>query len=79
MSDIIHVGAAQDGSVLQFPFSAKYWLKVCNPFTGVGGIVDLTKGAYYSVSEIERLGLGLYCKQVYRDLNECFYDGESED
>ena len=77
MSEIIHVSAAQDGSVLQFPFSAKYWLKVCNPSTGIGGIVDLTNGAYYPVSEIERLEMGLYCQQIFQDLNECFY-GESE-
>ena len=73
MNDIIHVGSASDGSIVMFPFSARYWLKVCNPNTGVGGIVDLAKGAYYPMGEIERLGMGLYCQQVYADLNELFY------
>ena len=73
MDEIIHVSSARDGSIIKFPsLPTKYWLKVCNPNTGVGGIVDLDRGAYYSISEIEKLGIGLYCNQIFRDLNECF-------
>jgi hypothetical protein len=44
--------------------------------TGLGGVVDLVNGAYYSVSELEAQGLGHYCKQIFNDLDECYY-GES--
>ena len=74
-NELIHIGAAKDGSVVMFPFSAYYWIKVCNPTTGIGGVVNLG-GAYYPVSELEARGLGLYCKQIFNDLDECYY-GES--
>ena len=77
--EIIHVGAARDGSIVMFPFSDKYWLKVCNPKSGVGGIVDITNGAYYPVSEIESLGKGNYCKCVYDDLEDFFCTMSEED
>ncbi len=75
-NELIHISTAKDGSIVMFPFSARYWLKVCNPTTGLGGVVDLVKGAYYPTSELDALGLGHYCKQIFNDLDECYY-GES--
>lgn len=72
-NNLIHISAAKDGSIVMFPSSAYYWMKVCNPTTGIGGVVNLGKSTYYPVSELETQGIGLYCKQIFNDLDECYY------
>lgn len=41
MNEIIHVSAAPDGAILEIPFCSRYFMKVCNPHTGVGGVIEL--------------------------------------
>jgi hypothetical protein len=76
MDEIIHVGAAPDGAILEFPFSACYFMKVCSPYTGVGGVVELFHGAYFTYADLEKRGLGQYCKVLYKNLNALYYEDE---
>lgn len=79
MSEIIHASSAPDGSVLMFPFSACYFLKVCDPYTGKGGVVELFKGAYYSIPEgLEKRGLGVYCKVTHKDIDALYGINEED-
>ena len=50
--DIVHIGSVKDGSIVMFPFSAYYFMKVCNPSTGVGGVVELFHGAYLTYDDL---------------------------
>ena len=70
--EIIHVGAAPDGAILEFPFSACYFMKVCNPYSGVGGVVELLRGAYFTYADLEKRGVGQYCKIVYKNLDALY-------
>jgi hypothetical protein len=45
-----------DGSVIRFPNSARYYMKVCDK-NGVGGIVTLDTGMYVKTSDLSYLGL----------------------
>lgn len=76
MSEVIHVSAAPDGAILEFPFSACYFMKVCNPYTGVGGVVELLRGAYLTYADLEKCGVGQYCKVLHRDLDALYYEDE---
>lgn len=76
MNEIIHVSAAPDGAILEFPFSACYFMKVCNPYTGVGGVVELLRGAYFTYADLEKRGVGQYCKVIHKDLDALYYEDE---
>ncbi len=75
-NDLVHISTVRDGSIVTFPSSAYYWMKVCSPITGIGAVVNLGKGTYYLTNELEVRGLGVYCRQIFNDLDECYY-GES--
>lgn len=46
-----------DGSVIQFPNSVRYYMKVCDE-NGVGGVVALDNGLYVKTSDLSScLGL----------------------
>lgn len=46
-----------DGSIIQFPHSARYYMKVCDE-NGVGGVVALDNGLYVKTSDLSScLGL----------------------
>lgn len=76
MNEIIHVSAAPDGAILKFPFSACYFMKVCNPYTGVGGVVELLRGAYFTYADLEKRGVGQYCKVIHKNLDALYYEDE---
>lgn len=76
MNEIIHVSAAPDGAILEFPFSTCYFMKVCNPYTGVGGVVELFYGAYFTYADLEKRGVGQYCKVIHKDLDALYYEDE---
>ena len=73
MNEIIHVSTAPDGAILEFPFSACHFMKVCNPYTGIGGAVDLSHGAYFTYDDLEKRGVGQYCRVVCGDLDDLYY------
>lgn len=68
--DIVHIGSVKDGSIVMFPFSAYYFMKVCNPSTGVGGVVELFHGAYLTYDDLEKRELGVYCRVYYDNLTD---------
>ena len=72
MDKIINVKDAPNGAILWFPFSANHYMKVSNPYTGEGAIVDITNGALYSYDDLDKRGIGHYCQAVYEDLNELY-------
>ena len=78
MNELIHVSAALDGEILEFPHSACYFMKVSNPYTGVGGVVELVEGAYYTYADLEQRGVGKYCKVIYKKLNDLYFEDEED-
>ena len=76
MNKIIHVSAALDGEILEFPNSACYFMKVSNPYTGAGGVVELVEGAYYTYADLEKRGVGQYCKVLYKNLDALYWEDE---
>lgn len=73
-----HVSSVKDGSIIFFPHSACYWIKVCNPMTGIGGVVELYSGKYYPVSALDNVGLGIYCSIVAKNLDTLYFGEDNE-
>ena len=71
MTGTIHFGSAPDGSIVHFPTSAVYYLKVCDS-CGAGYGVDIVKGKLYSSITL-RNTYGDECFVVADNLNELFY------
>ena len=76
MNELIPVNDAPDGAILEFPFSACYFMKVSNPYTGVGGVIELVEGAYYTYADLEKRGVGQYCKVIYKNLDDLYFEDE---
>ncbi len=76
MNEIIHVSAAPDGAILEFPFSICHFMKVCNPYTGIGGVVELLRGVYLTYADLEKCGMGQYCRVVCENLDALYYEDE---
>jgi hypothetical protein len=72
MNEIIHVSAAPDGSILEIPFSSRRFMKVCNPHTGVGGVIELLYGTYLTYADLEKRWGSQYCKVLYKNLDELY-------
>lgn len=77
MSEIVHYASVQDGAVVQFPFSAYYFMKVCT-CDGHGAVVNLWTGELLFARELERDNLGCYCKVVADSLDEFAREDEKE-
>lgn len=78
MSEIVHYASVQDGAVVQFPFSAYYFLKVCTR-RGEGGVVNLWTGELLFARELEADNLGQYCKVVADSLDEFVCEDDDAD
>lgn len=78
MSEIIHYASVKDGAVVQFPFSAYYFMKVCTR-DGHGAIVNLWTGELLFARELEADNLGHYCKVVADSLDEFVREDEEEE
>jgi hypothetical protein len=77
MPEIVHYASVQDGAVVQFPFSAYYFMKVCTR-RGEGGVVNLWTGELLTKSDLETDGLGVYCKVISDSLDKFITEGEEE-
>jgi hypothetical protein len=76
MDEIIHVSAAPDGAILEIPFCSRYFMKICNPHTGVGGVIELLYGTYLTYADLEKRWGTQYCKVLYKNLDElCSAEG----
>ena len=78
MSEIIHYASVKDGAVVQFPFSAYYFMKVCTR-DGHGAVVNLWTGELLFARELEADNLGHYCKVVTDSLDEFVREDEEKD
>lgn len=72
---IEHFGSVKDGAIIQFPFSAYYFMKVCSR-DGVDAVVNLFTGELLNKTHLMQENLGLYCKVVADDV-ETFLREES--
>ena len=50
------LASVPDGSIICFPNSARFYIKVCDK-DGIGGIVALDNGMYVKTSDLSYLGL----------------------
>lgn len=77
MSEIVHYASVKDGAVVQFPFSAYYFMKVCTR-RGEGGVVNLWTGELLTKTDLETDGLGVYCKVISDSLDKFVTESEEE-
>ena len=72
---MVHYASVKDGSIIEFPTSAYYYMKVCDR-NGQGGIVRLSTGEYLSRAQLLLDGLGEYCKVVADDIEKLLIEEE---
>lgn len=75
MENKVHFASVKDGSVVQFPFSAYYFMKVCTRH-GEGAVVNLWTGELLTKTDLEVDGLGVYCNVVSDSLDHFIADDE---
>lgn len=76
--ELVYISTVKDGSIVMFPNSAYYFMKICNPYTGIGGVVELFHGAYLTYDDLEKRELGVYCRVYYDNLDKLFRKDEEE-
>lgn len=58
-----HIGSVKDGTLVNFLYSARTFMKVCTE-DGVGGVVDLANGELIMVRDLPKFGLGPACVEL---------------
>lgn len=76
MEEII-ISYAKEGSIVTFPHSAHYYMKVSDGMWKTG-VVRLFDGHFIPTTELYKEGLGDMCKVVADNLDQ-FYREEEED
>lgn len=71
MENLVHLGTVSDGSIVEFPHSACYYMKVCDRWGG-GGVVEIFTGKYIHASELETEGLGIMCHIAFDDIVDMY-------
>lgn len=73
-----HLGFAPDGSIIRFPNSARFYMKVCDR-EGIGGVVAIDNGMYVKTSDLHYLGLSADNVEIVakRGTWGVHYDGEN--
>jgi len=71
-----HIGNAWDGAIVQFPASARYFMKVCNAKDGTGGVVDIVKGQYIPTHDLDDYKLGSQVRIIAMNLEDFVTDKE---
>lgn len=66
-----HIGGVPDGHIVEFPHSARTFMKVCTK-EGLGGIVDIVTGELIMVSDLPKHGLDVWCVEHYGE-KVCVY------
>lgn len=67
-----HIGMVIDGAIVQFPHSARYFMKVCDSHTGTGGVVDIFKVEFIPTNRLESYGLGMQVEILAETIDEFF-------
>lgn len=65
-----HYGFAPDGAIIQFPNSARYFMKVTRRYDGTGGVVDINKGEYIPNYDLAKYELGPQATIIANSLDE---------
>lgn len=78
MPEIVHYASVKDGAIIQFPFSAYYFMKVCSR-DGIGAIVNLFTGELLNKNHLMQDNLGLYCKVVADNIESFLQEDEEKD
>ena len=65
-----HYGFAPDGAIIQFPNSARYFMKVTRHYDGTGGVVDIHKGEYIPNCDLAKYELGPRAIVIANSLEE---------
>lgn len=65
-----HISSVKDGAIVLLNGSARYWMKVCQRSTGLGGVVDIVKGEYIPIKELDKYGFGLAADVIADSLEE---------
>lgn len=74
---MIQISTVRDGAIVMFPNSAYYWIKVCGR-DGIGGVVNLAKGLYIPVRDLNKNGLGEKVTVVAKNLDDLLFEDEEE-
>lgn len=78
MSKFVHYASVQDGAIVQFSFSAYYFMKVCTR-DGQGALVNLWTGELLFDQHLKQDGLGQYCKVIADSLDEFVREDEEDE
>lgn len=78
MPEIVHYASVKDGAVIQFPFSAYYFMKVCTR-DGHGAVVNLCTGELLFNEHLEQDNLGYYCQVVANSFDADEFVREDEE
>jgi hypothetical protein len=65
-----HYGFARDGAIIQFPNSARYFMKVTRRYDGTSGVVDILKGEYIPNYDLAKYELGPQAIIIANSLEE---------
>lgn len=57
-----HIGSIRDGHLVEFPHSARTFMKVCT-CDGIGGVVDIVTGELIMVRDLSNHGLDVWCSE----------------
>lgn len=58
-----HIGFVKDGTLVNFPHSARTFMKVCTE-DGLGGVVDIVDGELIMVRDLPKFDLGPACVEL---------------
>lgn len=77
MENKVHFASVKDGSIVLFPFSVCYFMKVCTQ-RGEGAVVNLWTGKLLTKADLEVDGLGAYCNVVSDSLDHFITNDDEE-
>lgn len=64
-----HIGGIPDRHLVEFPHSARTFMKVSTK-DGLGGVVDILTGELIMVSDLPQYGLDVWCSECYREKSQ---------
>lgn len=72
-----HIGGIPDGHIVEFPHSARTFMKVCTG-EGLGGVVDIVTGELIMTNDLSRYGLDVWCSERYGERVTIQYEVEDD-
>lgn len=72
-----HIGGIPEGHIVEFPHSARTFMKVCTK-EGLGGVVDIITGELIMTSDLPKYGLDVWCSEHLGERVDIQYEAEDE-